>query len=157
MPMTTSIIPDCRKAIRCAATYSIASPCRRIRAAPEYGDWIAISDNATFYSRENRDYVWALVLVCFLCLGMIKRILLAAMVGFCVPILWLILGFVVFNAHNGPLAALYYLGAHLLCPIFPVTSSNFEFGPPVNACLYGIGTWLILSIRRAKKDRPFVR
>ncbi len=88
---------------------------------------------------------------------MVKRIVIVAAVGFCVPIFWLILGFLIFNGGNGLTTDLYYLGARLLCPIFPVTSSHFEFGPPINAFVYGLVTWLVLSVRRRNNDRRAVR
>ncbi len=79
---------------------------------------------------------------------MLKCIAFAALTGFLAAICWIILGFVFFNAHNGWWADLYYLGARLVCPIFPITSTSFEYGPPINACLYGFVMWLFLVLRK---------
>ncbi len=84
------------------------------------------------------------------CTSVLKYIVLAAAVGFFVPILWMILGFVTFNGRNGMFADLYYLGALLVCPLSPITSSHFGLGPPINACVYGFGTWVFLSLRHPK-------
>jgi hypothetical protein len=61
------------------------------------------------------------------------------------------LGLVLFNAPNGRIADLYYLGGDIVCPIFPVNSSHDVYGPFVNALLYASVAWILL--RATKRFR----
>ena len=76
-----------------------------------------------------------------------KRVALAACVGFLVSILWMLLGFVLFNAGTGLIADLYYAVARIVCPIFPVTSNYEAYGPFANGALYAFVTGIVLRIR----------
>jgi len=59
----------------------------------------------------------------------------------------MVLGFILFNAPNGRIADLYYLGGELLCPIFPVNSAHDIYGPLVNAVLYASVMWMGLQVK----------
>ena len=72
-----------------------------------------------------------------------KFIGIAAAIGFLIEISWMFLGFLMFNAPNGSVANLYYLGGGMVCPIFPVNSRFDLYGLLVNPLLYGAVAWTI--------------
>src|SRR5450432_4162777 len=74
--------------------------------------------------------------------AMWKFIGIAAAIGFLIEISWMFLGFLMFNAPNGSVANLYYLGGEIVCPIFPVNSRFDLYGLLVNPLLYGAVAWI---------------
>jgi len=74
-----------------------------------------------------------------------KRITICGVFGFVIAGFWMCLGLLMFNEPNGKIADLYYTTGKLVCPIFPVSSSHDLYGPPINAFLYAIVAWIILT------------
>lgn len=62
------------------------------------------------------------------------------------------LGFILFNADNSLIGTLYYAGARLAYPIFPVTSAHSEYGPFVNAVLYALVTGIAVQVRAHRRS-----
>ncbi len=92
-----------------------------------------------------------------------KVVIMSSVVGFAVPIFWGMVGFIMFNAPNGPLTDLYYALSFYTCPPMRIpdnlTWGHFLMTPFLNAALYGVvasvlyGGFRLLRAATAREGR----
>jgi hypothetical protein len=75
-----------------------------------------------------------------------RSFLIWAAIGFFVPLYWLILGFLMFNAQDSFWTDFYWRALHITCPSSLITDNSFRWWEMiVNACLYGGIALIIMS------------
>ncbi len=81
---------------------------------------------------------------------MIRRSVIWAIVGFCVPIFWGVMSFIFFFAPNSVWTDRYWKLAYITCPswLLPENGASWLITPLVNAVLYGCVALIILAIAR---------
>jgi len=84
----------------------------------------------------------------------LKRISVAAAIGFCVPIIWGMAGLVSFNARQSKWTDLFWYSVYLTCPpwLLPESGLSWIVTPALNAVLYGALTWLFLVLGQRGAD-----
>jgi hypothetical protein len=75
-----------------------------------------------------------------------QSIILAAIIGFAVPIFWGVLGFAFFTAPQSNWTDLYWAAVHVSCPfwVLPLPTILIPF---LNAGLYGLIAFVIGKVR----------
>lgn len=81
--------------------------------------------------------------------GTRRRVWLAALIGFCVPILWGIVGFVFFSAQQSAWTNAFWIVVYLTCPTWVFPNFGMVLVPLSNALLYVVLAALLGRIRRA--------
>jgi hypothetical protein len=85
-----------------------------------------------------------------------KRIYVAAAIGFCVPIFWGGAGFVLFNAPQSTLTDMFWYAVYVTCPswLLPENSASWILTPTLNGLTYCFLWWVVLALfqryRRAR-------
>ena len=79
-----------------------------------------------------------------------KRIYIAAAIGFCVPILLGVAGFVLFNAPQSIWTDIFWYAVYVTCPswLVPENSASWILTPTLNGLTYGFISWLVLALSR---------
>jgi len=86
---------------------------------------------------------------------MIRRCVIWAIVGFCVPIFWGVISLITFNAPDSVWADRYWKLVYITCPswLLPENGASWLITPLVNAALYGGVAFIILSIAQESRKR----
>jgi hypothetical protein len=80
-----------------------------------------------------------------------NRVIQWAVVGFAVPVFWGLMSFVFFNAKESVWTTIYWYVVYVTCPVWLFDMPSI-LTPVLNAILYGILAFLILSmLRKAEK------
>jgi hypothetical protein len=77
-----------------------------------------------------------------------------AAIGFMAPVLWGVLGFILFNARESFWTTLFWILVYITCPFWLLPESSISWldwldTPVLNACLYGSIAMVIVRIRRS--------
>ena len=84
-----------------------------------------------------------------------KHVYLAAAIGFCVPIFWGVLSFVLFNAPQSRWADAYWDAVYVTCPpwLLPESAASWVLTPVANAIIYGAVAWCVMFLLRFSASR----
>lgn len=80
---------------------------------------------------------------------MFRRMIRWAVIGFCVPIGWGIVSFVLFLAKESTWTTVYWWCAYITCPfwLLPTSTATTVLTPFLNALIYGIIAFLVIKGR----------
>ena len=79
-----------------------------------------------------------------------RSFLIWAAIGFFIPLYWLILGFLMFNAQESFWTAFYWRALHITFPTSLITGNSFLWWEMiVNACLYGGIALIIMCVSKS--------
>ena len=79
-----------------------------------------------------------------------KRIYIAAAIGFCVPILWGVAAFAFFTAPQSVSTDTFWYVVYVTCPawLLPENFASWILTPTLNGLTYGFLSWLVLLLFR---------
>ena len=84
-----------------------------------------------------------------------RPVLRSAVVGFCVPIFWGVLGFLYFSAPNSAWTDAFWVAVYISCPpwVLPENSYSAVLTPLLNAALYGAVCYAVILGKSALTKR----
>jgi len=86
----------------------------------------------------------------------LKRVYLAAAVGFCVPTFCGVAGFIFLNARESVWTDIFWYAVYVTCPswLSPERSASWILTPVLNGLTYGFVAWLqLLAFRYRSNNR----
>src|SRR5579862_29791 len=82
-----------------------------------------------------------------------KWVYIGAAIGFCVPVLWGVAGFVFFTAPQSVWTDIFWYAVYVTCPswLLPENSASWILTPTLNGLTYGFLSWLVLMLFRSHR------